>query len=131
MPRPYRDDFAFLAEQQIALLVGLRLTPESDEVLQEHGLEYLHLPIEDFHPPTHEQQVAFVQAVEQRLSAGEKVGVHCTAGLGRTGTMLATWFVHQGMGPHEAIAHVRSERPGSIETVEQEEAVVRFADATR
>ncbi len=131
MPRPWGDDFAFLADEQIALLVGLRLDPVDDADLVAHGLDYLHLPIEDFHAPTLEQQEAFVAAVRERLASGQRVGVHCTAGLGRTGTMLATWFVAEGMSPADAIDHVRQLRPGSIETDEQEQAVARFGAATR
>lgn len=131
MPRPYDDDVPWLVDQGITLLVGLRLDPFVSEPLDAAGIDYLHLPIEDFQPPTLEQQIAFVEAARARVAAGERVGVHCTAGLGRTGTMLATWFVAHGMAPRDAIDEVRALRPGSIETEAQEEAVVRFATATR
>ena len=55
------------------------------------------------------------------------VAVHCGAGLGRTGTVVAAYFVTRGLGPREAIVKVRDLRPGSIETVEQERAVEAFA----
>jgi atypical dual specificity phosphatase len=52
--------------------------------------------------------------------------VHCLAGRGRSGTLAAVWFVHEGMTADEAIAHIRTLRPGSIETEVQEEAVHRY-----
>ena len=58
---------------------------------------------------------------------GEVVGVHCLAGKGRTGTMLATWFVRTGLTAEDAIAHVRAARPGSIETAALEHAVHAYA----
>jgi atypical dual specificity phosphatase len=55
------------------------------------------------------------------------VAVHCGAGLGRTGTVVAAYFVTRGMGPREAVAKVRDLRPGSVETAEQERAIEAYA----
>lgn len=129
MPYPSGDDLAWVSDQGVSLVVSLTeasVDPDSVEVL---GMELLHLPIEDFHAPTAEQQLAFVREVQLRRDAGETVAVHCLAGLGRTGTMLATWLVAEGLGADEAIDEIRTLRPGSIETVEQEDAVRRFARA--
>ena len=51
---------------------------------------------------------------------GEPVAVCCGAGLGRTGTVLAAVLVRRGLPAREAIHEVRAQRPGSIETPEQE-----------
>ena len=55
------------------------------------------------------------------------MAVHCGAGLGRSGTLIAAYLVSQGAAPDDAMAQVRSARPGSIETLEQEAAVHEFA----
>jgi atypical dual specificity phosphatase len=50
--------------------------------------------------------------------------VHCAAGIGRTGTILASYLVkYQKMSAKEAIGKVREERPGSIQSESQEIAV--------
>ena len=123
---PLETDLAFLAEHELALLVSLTVAPVDPVELAAFGMDGLHLPIEDFHPPTYDQQVALVEELLLRESAGQRVGVHCTAGYGRTGTMLATWFVANGMDAESAIAEIRRLRPGSIETSEQEQAVRDF-----
>ena len=68
-----------------------------------------------------------VAAVEQALAEGRIVAVHCGAGLGRTGTLLACYLVRRGLGPEESIERVRAVRPGSVETAQQELAVKRYA----
>ena len=60
-------------------------------------------------------------------AAGMGVAVHCGAGLGRTGVIVACYFVAKEMSAKNAVARVRRLRPGSIETEEQEEAVNEFA----
>lgn len=110
-------------------LVSLTEEPPDAAVLSDHGIEQLHLPVVDFTPPTREQMTAFVAAVREGNAAGRAVGVHCTAGLGRSGTMLAAYFIAGGMSAEQAVAHVRDLRPESIETETQEAALRRFAGA--
>ena len=54
--------------------------------------------------------------------------VHCGAGMGRTGTMLACYLVGQGYAAQDALAEVRQRRPGSVETLEQEAVIHEYAN---
>lgn len=57
----------------------------------------------------------------------QAVAVHCMHGHGRTGTMLACYLVKKRkISGIEAINQIRAMRHGSIETHEQEKAVVQF-----
>ena len=57
------------------------------------------------------------------------VVAHCFWGRGRTGTMLACYLVKdEGIDPQEAISRIRDQRPYSVETYEQEDAVINYAD---
>jgi ADP-ribosyl-[dinitrogen reductase] hydrolase len=57
--------------------------------------------------------------LQAQLCAGETIGLHCGAGLGRTGTVAALILIERGFTPSEAIAAVRRARPGAIETAAQ------------
>ncbi|KAJ8355891.1 hypothetical protein SKAU_G00186850 [Synaphobranchus kaupii] len=91
------------------------------------GLTLHHIAIEDFCPPSLDQIKRFLAIVEDSNSKNEGVGVHCHHGHGRTGTMLACYLVKQRkMTGNNAIQEIRRLRSGSIETNEQEKAVLQF-----
>ncbi len=128
MPKPRKvDDFEYLGTTPIVTLVSLTIEPLDHEDLAQHGIASEHIPVKDFTAPSLEQMNQFVELVAAHRSRGEGIGVHCTAGLGRSGTMLAANFVADGMSAADAIAEIRRLRPGSIETAEQEASIHEFA----
>ena len=124
-------DIGFLEGEGIDLLVSLTEQPADPVVLAAHGIDALHIPVKDFTAPTLEQMNIFVNAVKTRNADEQAVGIHCTAGLGRSGTMLAAYFVSQGMTAQEALAEIRRLRPGSVETAAQEQSIAAYADSLR
>jgi atypical dual specificity phosphatase len=116
-----------LAAQGVTILINLHQRPHPDEALTRHGLTAIHLPVPDFTPPTPVQLDQGVAAISTAVSSGQRVAVHCGAGLGRTGTLLACYLVKRGLEPDEAIARIRAARSGSIETPQQEAAVADYA----
>lgn len=119
-------ELAELAARGVTVLVNLHERAHQPALLARHGLAELHLPVPDFTPPTPEQIARGVVALERAIAAGQRVAVHCGAGLGRTGTLLACYLVHRGLRPDAAIARVRAARPGSVETREQVAAVTAY-----
>jgi atypical dual specificity phosphatase len=131
MPQPgtratLEHDLTMLAEQGVDLVVSANFQGIDAEAAAAHGIAHLSLPVEDFQPPTLQQMDRFVSLTRQHIDGGGRLVVHCTAGMGRTGTYLASWFVAEGMAPDQAIAHVRAKRPGSIETASQEQGIHEF-----
>lgn len=90
---------------------------------QRIALDWYHLPIADFRAPGPAFEQGWSecgQTILTRLRKGERIMIHCLAGLGRTGTIAARILVELGLPPRAAIAHVREARPGAIQNPEQE-----------
>lgn len=117
------SDLCMLETLGICAVVSLTESPLDINELSLHGLCGLHLPVCDFSPPTLEQIDTFVRFVNEHQPAV----VHCAAGMGRTGTMLACYLVSCGRTPELAIREVRKKRPGSVETHAQEKTIYDFA----
>lgn len=122
------DEYRWLREHGIQFVISLAESPPPRSWINDAGLFSMHIPIEDMHPPTQAQIDLCMASIAKAIDNQFGVGMHCTAGLGRTGTMIACWLVKQeGLSARDAIARVRRLRPGSIETGEQADAVVEFA----
>ncbi len=118
-----------LADHHVTLLINLHERSHTDGRLARFGIKQLHLPVKDFTPPTPDQLDVGVHTIVEELGGGGRVAVHCGAGLGRTGTLLACYLVRRGASAEDAIRQVRGARPGSIETAEQVDAVHAYARA--
>ena len=89
-----------------------------------NDINYLHVPTEDLSAPDMDKIDETVDFIQERIKNGEPIMVHCAAGIGRTGTMLACYLIkYQNMSAKNAIEKVRKERPGSIQSESQEIAV--------
>lgn len=129
MSRPHnlRSALEFLKDEKVGVIITLTESSLQPALIEEFGFEYHHLPLRDFAAPSWELVCRFVAIVKRARECGKSTVVHCLAGRGRSGTMAACYLVSLGRSSREAAAEVRRLRPGSIETVEQEEAVHEYA----
>jgi atypical dual specificity phosphatase len=121
------EELTWLRDHGIQLLISLSEEPPPREWINEAGLLSMHVPIEDMQAPSVHQIELCMSAIQKAHGNQMGVGIHCTAGMGRTGTILACYFVTKELSAQSAIAKVRELRPGSVETPEQAEAVADFA----
>ena len=80
-----------------------------------------HWSVRDLQAPTGGgPATSFVDELLAGLRGGDRVLLHCAAGLGRTGTLAARLLIASGSAAADAIATVRQTRPGAIESDAQE-----------
>ncbi|HHX88459.1 MAG TPA: protein phosphatase [Paracoccus sp.] len=88
------------------------------------GIPWAHFPITDFGLPdaaTDAGWPALSARVQAGLAKGERVFVHCKAGLGRSGMVVLRLMIEAGEAPDAALARLRACRPGTVETAAQED----------
>ncbi len=112
-------DLQSLKNQNIQVIVTLTEHPLTAQkeitsaILDEFGIISYHAPIVDQTPPDKAQAIETARYINQRRAEGKPVYIHCHAGVGRTGTMLHTLFLVEGMRMFEAQARVRQGKPSS------------------
>ena len=72
------------------------------------GARHVRFPILDMWVTSDEQLVQTLDEIDAELAAGGTVLVHCRGGCGRTGTVVAAWWVRHGTDPVEALERYQS-----------------------
>lgn len=124
-------DLLAVRNAEIDVLVSLTVDALPDRPLQRHDIRGLHFPIVGMGVPRLEQVALLMEGLSRDLHQGKKIAFHCTAGVGRTGMMLACHLVWRGKTAPLAISRVREVIPRAIQTSGQEKFVHQFAEAVR
>jgi atypical dual specificity phosphatase len=120
-------DLQALKRVGVTCLVSLtERAPEVEEML-EYGIQNIWSPIPDMGAPSVTQAAGLCQQIDRNLQQGEVVAVHCRAGLGRTGTILATYLIWEGAEALSALETVRRVEPRWVQSEEQVAFLERFA----
>jgi hypothetical protein len=124
----YEDELPELYVAGIRAIVSLLNIPSDAAVFESAGFSFICLPVPDGGAPTLEQATEFVRFVDQQRAIGRAIAVHCEAGLGRTGTMLAAYLIAHGETAEKAIHRIREVERVAVETPRQLAFLQDFAE---
>ncbi|WP_415281563.1 dual specificity protein phosphatase 23 [Candidatus Nitrososphaera sp. FF02] len=121
-----REEFDWAVKQGIGTVVTVREDPLPWRWVN-GSVDYLHLRVADFDAPELDDIARTVEFIESQIASDKPVMVHCAAGKGRTGVILACYLVkNEGFSAQAAIEKIRAMRPGSIQSEPQEWAVAMY-----
>ncbi|XP_018585969.1 protein tyrosine phosphatase domain-containing protein 1 [Scleropages formosus] len=99
----------------------------SPQVFMENNIFFYNFGMPDFGVSSLSSVLDGVKVLSFSAKEG-KVAVHCHAGLGRTGVLIACYLIYElRLSPSEAVHYVRIKRPRSIQTRAQINMVFNFA----
>jgi atypical dual specificity phosphatase len=122
-----KNEFKWLVEKGIKSIVTVREVPLPSEWFDGGDIAYMHLRVEDYGAPSIEEMDKAVDFIDKQNTNNRPVLVHCAAGKGRTGALLAAYLMKkQNLSAKHAIEKIRLMRPGSVQSVAQETALSMY-----
>jgi atypical dual specificity phosphatase len=127
------EQYRWLIKNNIKSIVTVRGFPLPQKWLVDNEKEtiindYKFVYVKDYGVPSLEVLDNIVDYINIKITKEEKpLVVHCAAGKGRTGTILAAYLLKQdNISSQDAIKKIRSLRPGSIQSKIQEEILNEY-----
>jgi atypical dual specificity phosphatase len=122
-----QDEFKWILDKGIKSIITVREVPLPSRWIDGTDIDYLHLMVEDYGVPNMEILDEAVNYIDKKIQSGKPVLVHCAAGKGRTGALLAAYMIKkENLTAEQAIEKVRVMRPGSVQSVTQETALSMY-----
>lgn len=122
LPGVFHDieyDMQMLKKVGVTTLITLMTKPVNKDVLEKFSVKSIWHAIKDMGAPDNEQAVTICREIEQAIKNKEVVAVHCRAGMGRTGTILAAYLIWEGSSALNALDTVRNIEPRWVQSEEQ------------
>ena len=117
----------YIKDQGIKLIISAAHADTVSNLLEKDSIKHLNLEFADLTVPSRVQLKAYFSTLSKAIKLNEPVLIHCRAGCGRTGLLLALFLIYfHDFSNETSIQEVRKIRPCSIELKRQEEFVKHF-----
>ncbi|MDH5424916.1 MAG: ATP-binding cassette domain-containing protein [Gammaproteobacteria bacterium] len=130
LPGVFHDieyDMQMLKKVGVTTLITLMTKPVNQTVLDKFSVKSIWHSIKDMGAPDNEQAVTICREIDLAINNKEVVAVHCRAGMGRTGTILAAYLIWEGSPALLALDTVRNIEPRWVQSEEQVNFLESFA----
>lgn len=136
-----KDEMLALREDGVKVLVSM-LTPaeahrlgleDESKVAEAEGIKFISLPVVDHGIPSSTQDtLQTIKSIADQNAKGDKIVLHCFAGIGRSAMISACVLVERGHTVDDAIKMLSRARGFEVpETEEQEEWIRQYAKANQ
>ena len=115
-----RGQLEWLVAQGIDSILTLTLRPLAKEWVAGLPLKLGHVAMQDHVAPEFDSLNLAVNFVREQAKAGKTVLVHCLAGEGRTGCVLAAYLMKEkGISADDALRSLRKIKPTFVESAQE------------
>ena len=123
------DDIERLQRQGVRAVINLCAERRDHEPrLAAVNMAYLWLPVLDMCAPSFAQIEQAMRWIQHQRQRHHTIYVHCAAGVGRSATLLACWYIyHGGLSAPDALQRIKSKHPQMSLTRRQTRRLDAFA----